>query len=625
MPAGKGEPAAAAARIRQRPAAVREAIVAALDEWDELASNPQLGIPEPHREWLRAVLDAAESQDAWTRQARAARREPDARKRQAALAVLAQSADATVISALALIRLANQLPPDQATQLLRRAQHQYPADFWVNHDLGFRLRMLTPPNKAEAIRFLTAAVALRPDSPGCIANLGNALSDNGQVDEAIACHQKAIDLDPKLAPAHSNLGNALKARGQVDEAIACYHKAIDLDPKLAMAHSNLGDALRLKGQVDEALVSCKKALALDPRLAMAHNNLGLALQRKGQMDEAIACYEKAIALDPKDAVAHSNLGVALAGKGQVDEAIACYKKALTLDSKDAASHSNLGAALLEKGQVDEAIACYKKAIALDSKFALAHTNLGIALAGKGQLDEAIACFQKAIEINPKLVQPHIGLGGTLLEKGRFLKARDATARALELLPEKHPLRELASRQLQTCERLLKLEARLPRLLTGEDQPASAQENLELATMCRTKQRYAAAARFADDAFDAGVAQTSKRCYAAAACAVLAADGKGTDAAQLSDKEKAALRKQALGWLNAALQIYRQQLKDKAQRAQVQQTLRHWQKDADLGGLRAPKELARLAAAERVAWQQIWTEVAELLKKAETPAKAEDKP
>ena len=53
--------------------------------------NPKLGITEPHREWLRAVLEAAEPEDGWGRQVRAARRETDAAKRQAALEALAAS------------------------------------------------------------------------------------------------------------------------------------------------------------------------------------------------------------------------------------------------------------------------------------------------------------------------------------------------------------------------------------------------------------------------------------------------------------------------------------------------------------------------------------------------------
>src|SRR5262249_52884881 len=166
MPAGEGEPAAAAARIRQRPAAIRESIIAALDEWETLASIAKLGIQEPHREWLRAVLEAVEPADAWTRRVRATDQQIDLSKRLAALQELAESAKITETPALALSRLARRLPPPFTVGLLRRAQAQYPSDFGINQDLGHALQRLTPPDFGASVCFLTAAAALRPDSPG---------------------------------------------------------------------------------------------------------------------------------------------------------------------------------------------------------------------------------------------------------------------------------------------------------------------------------------------------------------------------------------------------------------------------------------------------------------------------
>jgi serine/threonine-protein kinase len=352
LPAGEGEPAAAAERIRQRPTAIREAIVAALDEWDDLAGDPKYRIHEPHRDWLRAVLAAAEPEDAWARLVRAARAEKDDGKRRAALEKLAASADVAKVPARALTRLAGQLEKVEAqasaARLLRRAQQHYPADFWVNENLGMVLQKVTPPEWDEALRFLTAAVALRPESPGANLNLGGVLCDRKHdYDGAIACFRTALALDPKYAMAHHNLGVALGAKGQVDAAIACYRKAIELDPKLARALNNLGNALSRKGQVDEAIAALRQAVAFDPTGAAAHNSLGAILCNvKRDYDGAIACFRTAIELDPKNAHAHYNLGNALRGKGQVDEAIACYQKALALDPKYAAARTNIASAYL---------------------------------------------------------------------------------------------------------------------------------------------------------------------------------------------------------------------------------------------------------------------------------------
>src|SRR5262249_10243925 len=129
LPAGGGEPGAAAERIRQRPAAGPEAILAAPDGWGDLAGKPPLGGTAqhrdrpragrggapPHRDWLRAVVAAAEPADGWTRQFRAALAEPDGAKRRTTLERLAAEVDV------------REHPPRTLTRLARRLEGVDPA------------------------------------------------------------------------------------------------------------------------------------------------------------------------------------------------------------------------------------------------------------------------------------------------------------------------------------------------------------------------------------------------------------------------------------------------------------------------------------------------------------------
>ena len=71
---------------------------------------------------------------------------------------------------------------------------------------GSALSECQPPQHEEAIRFLTVAVALRPDSPGVRYNLGIVLADAGRRDEAIVAYRQAIGLKPDYAMAHFKLG-----------------------------------------------------------------------------------------------------------------------------------------------------------------------------------------------------------------------------------------------------------------------------------------------------------------------------------------------------------------------------------------------------------------------------------
>jgi tetratricopeptide (TPR) repeat protein/serine/threonine protein kinase len=434
LPVGEGDPATAATRLQRRPLEVRQAVSAALDDWLGLAAGPKLGVHEPHFGWL-SVLAAAELEGGGMREMQTAWQEPDLARRREALKRLAATADPHQWPAALLTRLSLRLQavraPGSAVGLLRRAWRQYPADFWVNADLGVLLSQTEPQHWEEAARHLTAAVALHTDSPGAHVNLGNALAVGEQHDEAIACYRRAIDLDRAYAPAHNNLGNVLQAKGQTDLAIVSYQKAIALDSENAMAHNNLGNALQAKGQTDLALVSYRKALALNPEDALTHNNLGNALQAKGQTDLALESLHKALALDPNFALAHYNLGHSLShGKQEYDAAIVSYQRALELDPNLAVAHFGLSQELFRKGEVNNAIAGYRQGLVLAPKNALAHASLGIALQAKGQTDLALVSLRKALALDPKQAVVHTGLGKVLQAKGQadlpILSYRKAT-------------------------------------------------------------------------------------------------------------------------------------------------------------------------------------------------------
>ena len=61
----------------------------------------------------------------------------------------------------------------------------------------------------------------------------------GRLDEALACHRRAVDLRPDYALAHHNLSLALQGQGRLDEAAASYRRALELRPDAATAHASL--------------------------------------------------------------------------------------------------------------------------------------------------------------------------------------------------------------------------------------------------------------------------------------------------------------------------------------------------------------------------------------------------
>jgi tetratricopeptide (TPR) repeat protein len=424
------EPEEAAARVRD--SRVRAALVAALEQWSVATADAA------ERRRLDEVLQAAEPQaTAFRQQWRAAEQRRDG----PALARLARELAPESLPASDLVILARALGDAKewaaAERLLRAGQQRFPGDFWLNHDLGMVLKNQRPARAEEAARHLTAALALRSDSPGVFLNLGNALNAKGDVEGAVRCYQAALRIDPNYAPAHDALGIALNAKGDAEGAIREYRLALDLDPKLASAHSNLGGALLAKGDTEGAIREQRLALELDRNFARAHNNLGFALyQGKKAMEGAIREYRLALELDPHFAVARNNLAIALRAKGDLEGAIREYRLAVELDPNSAPAHNDLGLALYrEKKDAEGAIREYRRALELDPKLALAHSNLGAVLRAKGDVQGAIREYHMALGLDPKLAQAHYNLGKALQIKGDVEGAVCEYRRALDLDPQ----------------------------------------------------------------------------------------------------------------------------------------------------------------------------------------------
>ena len=108
-------------------------------------------------------------------------------------------------------------------------------------------------------------------------------------------------------------------------------------------------------------------------------------------------------------------------------------------------------------------------------------------------------------------------------------------------------------------------------------------------------------------------------FNAARAAALAASGQCKDDPPPGGAAKDQLRKQARDWLEAELAAWAKTLDSGpvVTKAKIAPTLKLWQDDPDLAGIRDEKELAKLPAEERAAFQQLWTDVDRLVIKAET--------
>src|SRR5262249_34694493 len=130
-----------------------------------------------------------------------------------------------------------------------------------------------------------------------------------------------------------------------------------------------------------------------------------------------------------------------------------------------------------------------------------HYNLGFLLGKAGKPAEAEAACRKAIAFQPDNPQVHCILGEVLRQQGRFAESLAALKRGHQLSLKKANWPYPSSQGVRQAQKLADLDARLPKFLSGEAQPAGATEGIALAEMCQLyKKQYAAAARFFAGAF-----------------------------------------------------------------------------------------------------------------------------
>jgi len=153
---------------------------------------------------------------------------------------------------------------------------------------------------------------------------GIAQRAQGADDQAIASFRRSLAIRPDAPVVLNELGLALAALGRASDATSCYRKAIELDSAAANPHYNLALLLRNDAPA-QAEAAFRQAVMLDPAFSFAWNGLGLLLHDQRRFDEAESCYRRALASGPDNLPAHVNYGLTLLMLGRYREAWPLYE------------------------------------------------------------------------------------------------------------------------------------------------------------------------------------------------------------------------------------------------------------------------------------------------------------
>jgi tetratricopeptide (TPR) repeat protein len=231
---------------------------------------------------------------------------------------------------------------------LRVAQKQYP-----EAEKAFQAALDRNPNLPDALRGLMscyivqkqtekaieaarAQIGKSPNNSTFYDMLGSALYlDKKDLGEVAAAFEKAVALDKQNYMARAHLIQAHAAKGEIDQAIALGEQAINDNPRQPDLFVLMGDLYQRKKDWKKAEDSYQKALAFNSQNPVASNDMArLMLSTGANLDLALGMAQTAGKGLPNSPAVADTLGWIYYRKGVYPMAVNYLQHALDLEQKN---------------------------------------------------------------------------------------------------------------------------------------------------------------------------------------------------------------------------------------------------------------------------------------------------
>ncbi|HTH02983.1 MAG TPA: tetratricopeptide repeat protein [Vicinamibacterales bacterium] len=268
-----------------------------------------------------------------------------------------------------------------------------------------------------AIDTYKAALALSPDRPDALTNLGAAYVRLGQFDDAIRQYEAALKADSASVAARLNLALAYYKSARPNQAIPHLRQVVATEPEARNAYLVLADCYLQTGQDTEVVALLKpRERMFESDLAYAYI-LGTALLRANNTTEGQTYIDRIFGAG-ETAEAHLLMGIAHLSRQDYPAAKTELARAVQLNPKLPTAHGLYGRSMLAQGDQEGAERAFREELQLNINDYEANLQLGYMRKSAQKLDDASAYLQRALTIRPNDLTARKLLASLRLQQGK---------------------------------------------------------------------------------------------------------------------------------------------------------------------------------------------------------------
>ena len=295
---------------------------------------------------------------------------------------------------------------------------------------------ISTENDSLAADWYHQALAVEPENPLLLLQVGLAEQRLGQLQQAKLSIQESLRLSPANGEAHFSLGNVWFDMDSLEQAEWSYSAAIALDSSVANYHYQLGGVFTRTERPDSALIEFEAAYTLYPKYSMAYEQAAAILRSQQRWQAMVAVLELGLAEAAETRNTRYWLGTAYNKVAAFDRAAEILGGFVARQGEHLGARFRYGIALYEIGEytlATEHLTLVSRAL---PDLLEARLYLGLSYTALENDSLALGVFDSLLVAHPGYYDAWVGKGDFFRQRDRLAQARQHYQSALRLEPER---------------------------------------------------------------------------------------------------------------------------------------------------------------------------------------------